>query len=343
MSIGVDADFNIQYIVDNYSILKSRQGSANRSIGSFLLESKVRHKDHNVTVSFLGTHSNGSPSDLLGDLQVLSNIDVQGEEGFKLYELFYQFIFRKLEVGFGWVDLSNSYNLNTSGALLVHSSFGTNAGFGNAGLYGPSIYPIPFFGLNLKYSLEGKYYIQMALTDVGTVGGFKSKKIQYDLGLSADNHLGVLEFGRKTNKGVSVGFGLWNLVADDTFLGEEIDQVGVFFQGEYLKFIRFSPFIRGGVSSKRIDRVYANVSVGARSLPWEKKYGVFEFGFNRALIWGVAQTEEVFETLYSLSVTDWLKTSLSYQNINNIGGRRDQADVLTVRFNLQESFLFHDN
>src|SRR6266566_237902 len=88
----------------------------------------------------LGTHG-GAPSDLVGDVQGVSNLEAPAalrlEEAWLQQNLFDN----RLSWLVGRYDLNTEFYRLQSGALFINSSFGIGPEFAHSGLAGPSIFP----------------------------------------------------------------------------------------------------------------------------------------------------------------------------------------------------------
>jgi hypothetical protein len=89
ISTDVHAEQNFElkssYILDNYSLKNTNDDYKNTSLGTLLLSSNYKMHAFEFNLSVLGTHSGGSPTSFVNDAQILSNIDVEGNEGVKVY------------------------------------------------------------------------------------------------------------------------------------------------------------------------------------------------------------------------------------------------------------------
>ena len=88
----------------------------------------------------LYTNATNFSEDLVGDLQIVSNIDAH--ESWRVFELWYEFAADKWSVKAGLYDLNSEFDLNETGALFLNSSHGIGVDLGQTGRNGPGIYPI---------------------------------------------------------------------------------------------------------------------------------------------------------------------------------------------------------
>jgi len=107
---------------------------------TLLLHRLVGWRGAQLFVFVLGTHG-GAPSDLVGDVQGVSNLQapaaVRLEEAWLQQNLFDD----HLSWLVGRYDIGTEFYRLQSGALFVNSSFGTGAELAQSGVAGPSIFP----------------------------------------------------------------------------------------------------------------------------------------------------------------------------------------------------------
>jgi|GEM_PF-2411513 len=325
-------------VLDTHTLSRNQKGRATPALGALLLSSEVEYGNSQLTTSVLGNYSSGSPTDFVGDAQVLSNIDVQGQEVVKIYELVYQYRWGLSRLGIGWSDLSTSFNTTVPSELLVNSSFGTSAAFGNTGDYGPSIYPIPSFGIKAALDLGDGYYLQFAMADPIVASAFRSKNIQTRIHLNQNQNLGVVEFGRIQASTYKVAIGAWTLNLQNQDFGS-FHQSGVYSQFDYRIRRNLHPFVRLELATKVAERIYSNTVFGARVLPDDLAYGLVEVGFSSVDIQNKSRSEQVYEILYQRDLFLNLSTALSYQYIARPGGDEGSANAVTFRLRMDFDWI----
>lgn len=328
------ADIGLNYVLDNYSLSKKNTKSENETLGSFLLFSKTNIANSSLYVSVLATHSSGSPSAYVNDLQVLSNIDVQGQEGVKLYELKYEIKTNSSSFYVGWSDLSIMFNVSEPGQLMLNSSFGTSAALGNTGFYGPSIYPVPAFGLTYDLRFSDRSYFRASLSDPLKIKNFKDKKIQYDVGLDLKDYFSIAEIGLTKTGFFKVALGLWTMsIADENSVG--FDQSGVYGQFDCKINDFFRPFLRVETANRVDERIHSNLALGGLFSARDPSLGQLEFGYSLVEIEGRSNPETVYEVVYFNKLVSDLGLSLSYQYIDKPGGDFESAQAFTVRMSYE--------
>jgi porin len=112
----------------------------------------------------MGTHG-GSPSEYVGDAQVVSNIDAPNT--WKIYEAWYnQSLFsERVSLRFGLYDLNSEFDVIETAGLFLNSSHGIGADFSQTGLNGPSIFPTTSFGARFKIQPMQSLYLQTVILD----------------------------------------------------------------------------------------------------------------------------------------------------------------------------------
>lgn len=112
----------------------------------------------------LGTHG-GEPSELVGDVQGVSNIEAPGtvrlEEAWLQQNLFAD----RLSLLAGRYDLNTEFYRLQSAALFINSSFGIGPEFGQSGVAGPSIFPNTAVGTRVEFDPSPVYGFRVALVD----------------------------------------------------------------------------------------------------------------------------------------------------------------------------------
>jgi porin len=104
----------------------------------------------------------GTPSaDLVGDIQVFSNIEAGNFTSF--YEMYYQQTFDNLNFKIGQQDMNADFVTTEHGGFFVNSSFGIMPCF-SANMNVP-IFPIAGLGASLEYKIADKWYGKSAIFD----------------------------------------------------------------------------------------------------------------------------------------------------------------------------------
>lgn len=133
------------------------------------------------TVFLNGLYNNGThfSRDLVGDLQVVSNIEA--DEAWRLYEAWYEYGDERWSLRGGLYDLNSEFDVNEAGALFLHSSHGIGADIGQTGRNGPGIFPISALALRAGVAL-GSGQLRIAALDAvpGNESDAGSNRIKLD-------------------------------------------------------------------------------------------------------------------------------------------------------------------
>jgi len=106
----------------------------------------------------------GAPSDLVGDLQGVDNIEAP--HAARLYEAWIEHVSASgWSVLAGFYDLNSEFDVADAPSVFVNSSFGVSAGLGLSGRRGPSIFPTTSLGVRLRVAPTPDSYAQMAVLD----------------------------------------------------------------------------------------------------------------------------------------------------------------------------------
>lgn len=107
----------------------------------------------------------GNLTELVGDAQVVSNIEAQNS--WRLYEAWFQYINPDTRSSLlaGLYDLNAEFDINNTGALFINSSHGIGAEYAASGITGPSIFPLTSLSARYKLALSSRSTFKIALLD----------------------------------------------------------------------------------------------------------------------------------------------------------------------------------
>lgn len=107
----------------------------------------------------------GKPSDNVGDLQAVNNIEAP--DSAKLFEAWWQksLFDRRGSLLVGLYDVNSEFYAIESAELFVHSSLGMGADLGTTGINGPSIFPTAGVGARLRIQPVRGFEVLMAVTE----------------------------------------------------------------------------------------------------------------------------------------------------------------------------------
>ncbi len=338
-TVGFGQSLGMQgsYILDNHWITLSQNGQQFLTIGSLLIEGGRRVQGFEVRYSVLGSHGGHSPSRDIGDGQIVSNIDTEGVESFKIYELYVAKKVRGLEVSLGWRDLSTRYNVTDSALLFVNSSFGTTAEWGATGFRGPSIYPQISLGAHAWLWLTPNLYFGAAVVDPLTPENYYPKQLQTHVLLNESNHMAVSEVGYKKPKSFHIAFGGWNMEQAQRLSRPRFQQAGVYAMVSASIANKYHPFLRYGHGSERPGLIYANrvAGVNIQNAFSKKRDNDLGLGYTSAYLKGIKTPEEIYEMIYRYHYTQKLSLALSSQWVINPFFSNQDGQVLTLRIQIR--------
>jgi porin len=117
----------------------------------------------------LGTHG-GAPSDLVGDIQGVSNLEAPAEVRLEEAWLQQNLFGNRLSWLVGRYDLNTEFYRLQSAALFVNSSFGIGPEFALSGVAGPSIFPNTAVGTRVDFKPSANIVWRVAVLDGVPVG-----------------------------------------------------------------------------------------------------------------------------------------------------------------------------
>lgn len=299
-------------------------------------------------------YNNGSTlsDELVGDLQVVSNIDAP--EAVHLFELWYEYREGPWSVRTGLYDLNSEFDAHDTGGLFINSSHGIGADFSQTGQNGPSIFPIASLALRWDYQWDDVIVRAAVLDGVpGNPDDAGSNRI--DLG-GEDGVLAVAEVDWSVNDQWRIWSGVWGYSADFDRLvgpGRNDDNRGAYIGAEYHGTLAGRPlaaFVRYGVANDDINPLSAYLGTGVVLTGPFVQRPDDQLGFAVATAitgdpyranlendgLGSQPWERNWQLSYRAPVNDWLVLEANTQFVQNPSATRsiDDALVLGVRFEL---------
>src|SRR5437879_6580378 len=119
-----------------------------------------------IFVFALGTHGS-APSDLVGDVQGVSNLEAPPPGAVRLEEAWLQqnLLDNRLSWLVGRYDLNTEFYRLQSGALFINSSFGIGPEFAHSGVAGPSTFPNTAVGTRVDFKPSPNVVWRAAVLD----------------------------------------------------------------------------------------------------------------------------------------------------------------------------------
>ena len=136
---------------------------------TLLLRRLVGWRGARIFVFALGTHG-GAPSDFVGDVQGVSNLEAPAAVRLEEAWLQQNLLGDRLSWLVGRYDLNTEFYRLQSGALFVNSSFGIGPEFALSGVAGPSIFPNTAVGTRVDFKPSPNVVGRAAVLDGVPVG-----------------------------------------------------------------------------------------------------------------------------------------------------------------------------
>lgn len=221
-----------------------------------------------------------SPSDLVGDMQGVSNMDAP--DTWKLYEAWLEQSFAddRFFVKVGLYDLNSEFDVIGSGGLFLNSSHGIGPDFAQTGVNGPSIFPTTSLAVRLRARPSQTLCIQFVALDAvsgnpddpfGThviLDSGEGALIAAEVAVLSTDDVG-LDGGK-----LSVG-GFWYSAPTESFLANESggsdlrSNRGVYILVDQPIFREFgereqglNAFVRMGVADARVNQLGSYIGAG---------------------------------------------------------------------------------
>lgn len=152
----------------------------------------------------------GSPSELAGDLQTISNSDAPNT--WKVYEAWFQqtFFDERLSVLAGLYDLNSEFDVIERGGIFINSSFGIGPDLSQSGENGPSVFPTTSLAVRVQAQVDEHITVRAAVFD--GVAGDPDDSYGTKVILDKDDGLliaGEIEFNSDIVPGLRSALGVW--------------------------------------------------------------------------------------------------------------------------------------
>lgn len=321
-----------------------------------------------ATVFLYGLYNNGESltDELVGDLQVVSNIDA-GSQAVRLYEAWVEqrFLNDRASVKLGLYDLNSEFDTNDSNSLFINSSHGIGPDFSQTGQNGPSIFPVTSLSVRADYKISENVLVRAAVLDGVPGDPNRPKRTAVKLG-NGDGALivGELEY---TDDMTKVAAGTWRYTAKfEDILGTQIagtsiergrnDGAYIFAErkltGETKEGPGLSAWARLGVADDRFNAiesylggglVYTGLVPGRAEDQLGLAIAHVELGtpYRRALeLAGEAsdRSETNLELTYRAPLAPWLTVQPDVQYIINPGGNPTLRNAFLMGLRVEVGF-----
>jgi len=165
---------------------------------------------NNSSIYFQGLINNRAElsGDLVGDAQVISNID--NGEVYRLYEAWYQYDGAKARIKTGLIDLNSEFDVIDPAGLFINSSHGIGPDFSQTGENGPSIFPSTSLAALIEWKLSEKLTFSTGIFDAVPNDPNNPKKHKISLN---DGALFVGEINYRSENGFRLALGSYGYTA----------------------------------------------------------------------------------------------------------------------------------
>jgi porin len=301
----------------------------------------------------------GTPSSSVGDLQITSNIEANGETTFKFYELFLkqQILENKLSLLFGLSEINSDFNLTDSSVYFINSSFGVNPEIAISGLNGASTYPTTALTLGLRSNPMEDIYFNVGLYDgvSGNINDSKGTQIKID---SSEGYFTIIEGGLfKSDSEMKVGLGYWSYSKKIDALNE-VDESGESVKksssGQYIMFDSgklwwASLFVRVGFATEKVNKIDQSLAFGLskKGLFQDQEKDILGFGASIAQFsshykkqqasegTSIEDHETALELVYRMEVKENIYIRPDLQYVINPSGSKTIDNAVVGIFRLE--------
>ena len=309
----------------------------------------------NSSVYFQGLSNNRTElsSDLVGDAQVISNID--NGEVYRLYEAWYQYDGAKARFKTGLVDLNSEFDAVETGGLFINSSHGIGPDFSQTGENGPSIFPSTSLAAVVQFKFSDKLSLSGGVFDAVPNDPANPKKQKISLN---DGALFVGEINYHSKKGLRLVLGSYGYTAkfEPLLAGGAPKQLRAGFYGivegslsdKVNAWLRvgssdssvnqFSHYIGGGVV---ITDPFGTVDGDQLGLAFGNAINGTSFKTSERLSGNTpAAAETTFELTYRRTLNKVFTVQPNIQYVINPAGLKNTNNALVLGVRLESSFDF---
>ena len=189
-------------------------------------------KNGRFFVYLLNNHGN-SLSDLIGDFQVVNNIEANSNS--RLYEFWYEHHLENIKITIGQHNLNSIFAISKSGLFFINSSFGIQPDI--SANVSTSIFPLAALGAIISLKINSNLQFNNGVYD-GDPGSETSNPNSLKWSLNKTDgafFIHELVYEKKKDSSVNSIFklGLWNHIQKQIFDGfEQYNSQGIYFIGE---------------------------------------------------------------------------------------------------------------
>ncbi len=344
-------EFEVVYTVDIWGNLRGGIKRGARYLDNLDLMLTVPSESFGVeggTFFFYALHNNKKTfSDIVGDLQVVSNID--NDRIWRIFEAWYEHHFwdERVSLKLGFMDLNAEFDAIDPAGLMILSSHGIGPDFSQSGQSGPSIFPLSMAGVRLQITPTDHLVLRFAAFDGAAGTDMHPRRAALKLG-DGEGALLVGEVDYHREAGWRFVLGVWGYTARFPDIAESLDLPAGLRHGNrgFYAFAHgplyreggsedqgLQGWLRFGIADGRINQldhylgaglVYTGAIAGRDSDQLGVAVAVARNGgsFRRfAALAGapVTRREINVETTYRIEATDWLALQPDFQWIVHPG------------------------
>lgn len=351
-TVNEPVSFEASYVADNVNDVTGgiQTGSTYLGMANMMLNFDTQKADMwsggHFFINAANTHGDEPSVNLIGDVQVVSNIEA-GNHTF-IQEIWYQQRFGSMEITGGLQDLNKEFANSEYGALYLNSSFGILPIISNN--FNASIFPLTTIGLTWKWDItEGSAWLNAVYDGSPTNFDYNPYNLNWQFN-SGDGLLLISEFQKqKKIKGLSgiykLGayhhfhpgknipdslinrlFGVYGY-ADQTIWKRNKKNAGVFLQ------LGYSP------SSGSTNNFYLGTGVNITGVLSRKAKDTFGLAVAHVTFTRERSSETAFECTYRYQLTGriFLQPDVQYI-VQPLGTGRPLPNVLAANFRFGLNF-----
>ncbi|MBL4838939.1 MAG: carbohydrate porin [Kordiimonadaceae bacterium] len=288
----------------------------------------------NVYVSGLYNNGHSLSGDLVGDAQVISNIEAPVKAA-RLYEAWVEHPFGQtgINVKVGLLDVNTEFDVLEAAGLFLGSAHGIGTDIGQSGENGPAIFPVTALGARLQLPLAEKLTLRAALLDGAPGDPNHPKRTAIKLGGGDGAFLiGELDYALPAGKIIA---GLWRYTASsEAWAGAATQKnAGAYVRAEH-KIAGPSATDKGLYAFARLGFADADINVFSSFYSLGLQYiGLFTDDAKdmlglavatattskeyRQVTIGAPKRETALELTYKIEATPWLSLQPDVQYIIN--------------------------
>ena len=262
-SFADDYEFEAVYTGDVLSNVSGGIASGTRYLDNLDLNIKVDVAEAwglgSGTLFIHGLYNNRVTlsDELVGDLQVVSNIDT--DEDWRIFELWYEFGGDTWSVRTGYYDLNSEFDVHDAGSIFLNSSHGIGPEFSQTGESGPSIFPVAAVALRTALQFDS-FNVRFALVDAAAGS-------EMDVN-GDDGYLTVAELDVPVAESARIWAGYWSYSAEferPFGTGSISGNAGWYIGGEHTFQIGSRSaawFVRYGQADERLNKLKYYLGLG---------------------------------------------------------------------------------